>query len=445
MGEFVEPHPSIMHISHELRMIFSFPCGDAGIDDVFMHVKDKESSGVRPYKPLAGVVVVSLEQAVAGPFASRQLADLGATVFKIERPGAGDLARGYDRTVRGMASHFMWLNRGKYSVELDAKTLAGRELLGELVDTADVVIQNLAPGAMERLGFGSERLRAQRPALITCDISGYGRGGPYGDKKAYDLLIQCEAGLVSITGTSEQPSKVGLSIADICTGMYAYSGVLTALYDRDRTGIGAGLEVSMLEALGEWMGYPLYYTEYGGDQPPRAGASHATIAPYGPFTAADGITLNLGLQNEREWKAFCTTVLQQPELADAPRFAGNTDRVAHRAELDAIIQSVFDSITGAEAAARLDAAPIAWAQQRTIAEFARHPQLRARDRWRTATSPVGDVCALRPPVTVAGFEQETGSIPALGEHNDVVRDWLARRSEPARLDVSRSPHPFTTE
>lgn len=379
------------------------------------------------YKPLEGIVVVSLEQAVAGPFASRQLADLGATVFKIERPGVGDLARGYDRTVRGMASHFAWLNRGKYSVELDAKSDEGRSLMTELIEKADVVIQNLAPGAMDRLGFGSQMLRQNRPELITCDISGYGAGGPYGSKKAYDLLIQCEAGLVSITGTPESPSKVGLSIADICTGTYAYSGILTALLDREHTGIGAQLEVSMLEALGEWMGYPYYYSEYGGSPPPRAGASHATIAPYGPFTTVDGITLNLGLQNEREWLRFCTLVLQQPGLAEDDRFASNADRVAHRQELDAIICDVFGSISSDEAKRRLDEAPIAWAQQRTISEFADHPQLRARDRWRPVQSPVGEITTLLPPVTVAGAEQQIRPIPALGEHNDFVRAWLDDR------------------
>lgn len=401
-----------------------------------MTTVNDSAQGSLPYRPLEGVVVVSLEQAVAGPFASRQLADLGATVFKIERPGVGDLARGYDETVHGMASHFMWLNRGKYSVELDAKSEEGRQLLADLIGSADVVIQNLAPGAMERLGFGADSLRERDPRLITCDISGYGRGGEYGDKKAYDLLIQCEAGLVSITGTPEQPSKVGLSIADICTGMYAYSGVLTALLDRERTGVGTALEISMLEALGEWMGYPLYYTEYGGSQPPRAGASHATIAPYGPFTAADGVTLNLGLQNDREWVCFCTEVLRQPALVEDPRFSSNSLRVGHRVELDKIISAVFSTITSDEAAARLDAAPIAWARQRDVAAFVGHPQLSARDRWRTAESPVGPVLALRPPVTVDGFEQETRPIPALGEHNDFVREWLAsERSRTTRITV----------
>jgi crotonobetainyl-CoA:carnitine CoA-transferase CaiB-like acyl-CoA transferase len=381
------------------------------------------------YTPLAGITVVSLEQAVAAPFATRQLADLGARVIKVERPGAGDLARGYDRTVRGMASHFVWLNRGKESIALDAKSEEDNRTLAALLDEADIVVQNLAPGAFERLGFGSAKLRESRPELITCDISGYGAGGPYGDKKAYDLLIQCEAGLVSITGTPETPSKVGLSIADICTGMYAYSGILTALYERQATGVGASLEVSMLEALGEWMGYPYYYSVYGGTQPARAGASHSTIAPYGPFTGSDGITLNLGLQNEREWKSFCEAFLLNPALTKDPRFATNADRVAHREELDWIIQHVFSGLTSAQAAERLDEAKIAWATQRDIADFAAHPQLLARDRVRPVQTPVGPVDALRPPVTVAGREQPIGAVPDLGEHTEQILEWLKTRSQ----------------
>ena len=386
------------------------------------------TTAIDQYKPLTGITVVSVEQAVAAPFATRQLADLGARVIKVERPGAGDLARGYDRTVRGMASHFVWLNRGKESITLDAKSEADHRILAELIDQADVVVQNLAPGAFERLGFGSAKLRADRPELITCDISGYGAGGPYGDKKAYDLLVQCEAGLVSITGTPDTPSKVGLSIADICTGMYAYSGILAALFERNTTGVGASLEVSMLESLGEWMGYPYYYTIYGGEQPPRAGASHATIAPYGPFTAADGITLNLGLQNDREWKSFCEKFLRQPELVHDPRFAANADRVANREALDSLIRDVFADLTSAQAADRLDAAKIAWATQRDVLDFASHPQLLARDRVRSIETPVGPVDALRPPVTVAGREQPMGAVPALGEHTAEILNWLSTRS-----------------
>lgn len=374
--------------------------------------------------PLEGITVVSLEQAVAAPFASRQLADLGARVIKVERPGAGDLARGYDTTVHGLASHFVWLNRGKESIELDAKSPEGAQTLRRLVARADVVIQNLAPGAMERLGFGSATLRDERPELITCDISGYGSGGPYSDKKAYDLLIQCETGLVSITGTPEEPAKVGLSIADIATGMYAYTGILSALLTRQATGEGAQIEVSMLEALGEWMGYPLLYAVYGGAAPARAGASHATIAPYGPFTTASGEVLNLGLQNEREWKNFCEVVLELPELVDDARFSANHLRVAHRGDLDTIIGGVFATLSTDEAVRRLEAAPIAYAQQRTMAEFAAHPQLVARDRWRTIDTEKGPVSVLRPAATILGQDPVMGGVPALGQHTASVLAWL---------------------
>lgn len=382
------------------------------------------TDGTVAYAPLAGLLVVSFEQAVAAPFATRQLADLGARVVKVERPGAGDLARGYDTTVHGLASHFVWLNRGKESVALDAKEPDDLAVLRRLIDRADVVVQNLAPGAFERLGLGSDRLRGARPELITCDISGYGAGGPFGDKKAYDLLIQCESGLVSLTGTPDAPAKVGLSIADIATGMHAYSGILAALYERRSTGVGARLEVSMLEALGEWMGYPYYYSVYGGTQPPRAGASHSTIAPYGPFTAADGVTLNIGLQNEREWASLCEVFLERPEVGRDPRFTSNFKRVEHRAELDRIIQEVFDREESAVLAERLDRANIAWATQRDVASFAEHPQLRARDRFRTIDTPAGEVQALLPPVTVEGREPRLGGVPALGEHNLSVLAWL---------------------
>jgi len=376
------------------------------------------------HRPLEGVVVVSLEQAIAAPFATRQLADLGARVIKIERPGVGDLARGYDRTVQGMASHFVWTNRGKESIELDVRSEEGNRILHQLVDRADVLVQNLAPGAAGRLGIGAERLRDTHPNLITCDISGYGRGGPYEARKAYDLLIQCEAGLVSITGTEDEPSKVGLSIADICAGMYAYSGILTALLDRGRTGRGANLEISMLEALGEWMGYADYYARYGGSAPKRTGASHATIAPYGPFTAADGEVVNLGLQNEREWDVFCRVVLQAPELIDDPRFVTNADRVAHRADLDGVIGDVAAGLTGADLVDRLEAAKIAYARQRTMDEFAEHPQLVARSRWAQFDSPVGPLEGLLPPVTVMGAEHEMRPVPGLGEHTDSILTWL---------------------
>ncbi|WP_328787012.1 CaiB/BaiF CoA transferase family protein [Streptomyces sp. NBC_00273] len=375
--------------------------------------------------PLAGLVVVSLEQAVAAPFATRQLADLGARVIKIERPGTGDLARGYDRTVRGMSSHFVWLNRGKESVQLDVRSPEGNRRLRALVDRADVLVQNLAPGAADRLGIGSERLARERPELITCDISGYGGSGPYRERKAYDLLVQAEAGLLAITGTPGTPSKVGLSIADICAGMYAYSGILTALLERTRTGRGVRLEVSMLEALGEWMGYAEYFTRYGGAAPARTGASHATIAPYGPFPTRDGQNVILGLQNDHEWAAFCETVLDRPHLADDPRFGGNADRVAHRAELDAVVRETTLALSAAELVDRLDGARIAHAGQRTMQEFSAHEQLRARGRWASFDSPVGELLGLVPPVTVGGrAPARLRPVPALGEHTDAVLAWI---------------------
>ncbi|MFD7834378.1 CaiB/BaiF CoA transferase family protein [Streptomyces sp. NPDC059761] len=375
--------------------------------------------------PLAGLVVVSLEQAVAAPFATRQLADLGARVIKIERPGTGDLARGYDRTVRGMSSHFVWLNRGKESVQLDVRSPEGNRRLRALVDRADVLVQNLAPGAADRLGIGSERLAREKPELITCDISGYGGTGPYRERKAYDLLVQAEAGLLAITGTPETPSKVGLSIADICAGMYAYSGILTALLERTRTGRGVRLEVSMLEALGEWMGYAEYFTRYGGSAPARTGASHATIAPYGPFPTRDGQSVILGLQNDHEWAAFCETVLDRPDLTDDPRFGGNADRVVHRAELDAVVRETTLALSAAELVDRLDGARIAHAGRRTVQEFSAHEQLRARGRWASFDSPVGELLGLVPPVTVGGrTPARLRPVPALGEHTDAVLAWV---------------------
>ena len=372
--------------------------------------------------PLSGLLVVAVEQAVAAPFATRQLADLGARVIKIERPGAGDFARGYDRTVHGQSSHFVWLNRGKESVELDLKQDA--HVLRALLARADVFVQNLAPGAVGRLGFGSASLVEQYPRLITCDISGYGSDGPYRDRKAYDLLIQSEAGLISVTGTPESPAKVGIAAADIAAGMYAYSGILTALYDRSRTGRGCAFEVSMLEALGEWMSFPFYYGVYGGSAPVRSGVHHATIAPYGAYRTGDGAVLQLGVQNEREWVEFCRVVLLLPHVATDARFASNSARVAHRSELDAVIDSVFGGLNGEELVGRLESARIAFGQQRTVAEFAEHPQLRSRDRWRTVQTPGGGVKALLPPVTVRGREAEMGAVPALGQHTEEVLRWL---------------------
>lgn len=370
--------------------------------------------------PLDGITVVSLEQAVAAPFATRQLADLGARVIKVERPGTGDFARGYDETVHGLASHFVWLNRSKESVALDLRSEQGRAAILELVSRADVFVQNLAPGAAERLGLGAEELRTQRPDLIHVSISGYGPGGPYTTKKAYDLLVQCEAGLVSITGSPQEPAKVGISAADIAAGMYAYSGILTALLQRGRTGEGATLDISMLEALGEWMGFPYYYTRYGGTPPPRSGARHAAIGPYGPFRCGDGEQVFLGIQNEREWAHFCDRVLNRPELATDPRFERNSLRVAHGEELTTEIERAFADRTAEQAAQRLEEVGIANALLRDMHGFADHPQLAARERWTQVGTPAGPVDALLPPATPLGATPVMGPVPALGEHTEAV-------------------------
>jgi crotonobetainyl-CoA:carnitine CoA-transferase CaiB-like acyl-CoA transferase len=369
--------------------------------------------------PLAGITVVALEQAVAAPFATRQLADLGARVIKIERPG-GDFARGYDRTVHGQSSYFVWLNRGKESVVLDIKDPADRSLLGAMIDQADVFVQNLIPGAAARLGLDAGALRATHPRLIHCSISGYGEDGPYAAKKAYDLLIQCETGLVLSTGTPEAPSKAGFSVADLATGVYAYGGILGALYDRERTGTGATLRVSLLDALGELMMQPAYFSRYGGSPPLRTGARHPSISPYGPFRASDG-SVFFGIQNEREWLVLCRDILGRAELATDPRFASNPDRVAHHDELTAIIESAFADRTADEVSDALEAAGIANARLRAPADLAEHPQLLARDRWRTVGTPGGEIDALLPPVEMSGVTPVMGPVPALGEHTVAIR------------------------
>ncbi len=388
--------------------------------------------------PLVGITIISIEQAVAAPFATRQLADLGARVIKIERPDGGDFARGYDETVRGMASHFVWLNRSKESLTLDLKHPEARQIVHQLLEHADVFIQNLAPGATERLGLGAEMLLERYGHLIVCDISGYGSSGPYRDKKAYDLLVQCETGLVSVTGTPETPSKVGISIADTAAGMYAFTGILTALYQRERTGRGTVLEISMFEALGEWMGYAAYFAAYGGTPPPRTGASHATIAPYGPFRAGDGKQVNLGLQNEREWARFCTLVLEQPEMATDPRFDSNARRVANREALHARIDAVFSQLTIEQVIARLDQAQIANARMNEMQEFWDHPQLQARQRWREVGSPVGPLKALLPPVTMRDIEPRMDPIPALGEQTEQILRSLGYDEE--QINRLRAEH-----
>ena len=370
--------------------------------------------------PLSGVTVLAFEQAVAAPFATRQLADLGARVIKIERPGAGDFARGYDRTVQGLSSHFVWTNRSKESLTLDLKHPDAREIVERLLARSDVVVQNLAPGAMERLGWGGRELRQRFPRMIVCNISGYGTDGPYRDRKAYDLLVQAEAGVLSITGTPETPSKAGMSVADIAGGMYAYSGILTALYDRERTGDGGLLDVSLLDALVEWMGYPLYYSLYTGQPPARAGASHPAIAPYGPYPTGDGGMVLLGVQNEREWAKFCEIVLEQPDLAEDARFVSNSERVANHAELDRLIVAAFAGLTVADGMERLDRAGIASARANTMPEVIEHPQLAARGRWTEIDSPVGPIRALFPPVVSDRHASVMGSVPAVGTQTETI-------------------------
>ena len=370
--------------------------------------------------PLHGITVVTVEQAVAAPFASRQLADLGARVIKVERPGSGDFARDYDAVVNGLSAHFVWLNRSKESVTLDLKQPEAAEALRRLVARADVFIHNLAPGAMARLGFDSPALREAYPRLVICEISGYGSSGPYRDKKAYDLLVQSEAGLVSLTGTPEAPARVGLSVADISAGMYALSGILAALLRRERSGEGATLDISLFDSLAEWMGFPALYTDYGGTPPPRTGARHSTIAPYGPFVAGDGKTVYLAIQSQREWRRFCDDVIERPELIDAPRFATNPLRAEHRSALETIITASFSRFTSEELVNRLDAAGVASARMNSVGEFLSHPQLQTRDRWRQVESPAGPLRALLPPFNLEGEVVPMGPVPALGEHSDAV-------------------------
>ncbi|MEV6086405.1 CaiB/BaiF CoA transferase family protein [Streptomyces parvulus] len=370
-------------------------------------------------QPLRGVTVVALEQAIAAPYASRQLADLGARVIKVERPGTGDFARAYDSRVKGLSSHFVWANRGKESLTLDIKDPRGKELLLRLVAGADVFLQNLAPGAATRAGLGAGELRARHPGLIVCDVSGYGSPGPYAGRKAYDLLVQAESGLLSVTGTPEEAAKAGIPVSDIAAGMYAYSSVLAALLERGRTGLGTHLDVSMLEATVEWMGFPLYYAYDGAEPPPRAGAAHATIHPYGPFTAGDGKTVLMAVQNEREWRGFCTVFLGRPELADHPHYATNADRDRHREALGALVAARFAELTSAEAIALLGAVPVANARVNTLAEVWDHPQLAARGRLHEVATPAGPVAALAPPGPSTATPR-MDAVPALGEHTRTI-------------------------
>jgi len=371
-------------------------------------------------RPLDGITIVALEQAVAAPFATRQLADLGARVIKIERPGVGDFARDYDQTVKGQSAYFVWLNRSKESLTLDVKHARAAEILERLIGNADVFIQNLAPGAAGRLGLDAATLLAKHPRLIVCDVSGYGDSGPYAHKKAYDLLVQSEAGVLSVTGTPETQTKVGISIVDISAGMYAYSGILTALYQREKTGKGTRVDVTMFESLAEWMSHPLNYTHFGGKPPQRSGPDHATIVPYGRFKCGDGAYVMLGIQNEREWAKFCAGVLGMPGLATDDKYNNNTKRTSRRAEVVALIETVFARMKAEEVVARLDAADIANARINTPQEVWDHPQLKARNRWREVGSPAGPLPVLLPPVTMPEFEARLDPIPAIGEHTDCV-------------------------
>ncbi|NYT81293.1 CoA transferase [Alcaligenaceae bacterium] len=380
-------------------------------------------------RPLDGITVVSLEHAIAAPFCTRQLADMGARVIKVERPGVGDFARGYDERVNGMSSHFVWTNRSKESLALDLKQPEAGAILRQLLGKADVLVQNLAPGAAVRLGLSFESLQELNPRLIVCDISGYGQGGDYQDKKAYDLLIQSESGFLSITGTPDSPAKAGCSVSDISAGMYAYSSILSALLLRERTGRGSRLDVSMLESMVEWMGFPMYYAFDDAPPPPRAGASHATIYPYGPFPVGDGTEIMLGLQNEREWAAFCRLVLRQPELADDSRYSSNSSRVANQASLRALIVTAFASLSRHQVIERLEQAQIANASVNTMQDVWRHPQLAQRGRWRQVESPVGPLPALIPPGSSSAFEARMDRIPALGENTGAILAELGYSTE----------------
>jgi len=388
-------------------------------------------------RPLDGITVVSLEHAIAAPFCTRQLADLGARVIKVERPGGGDFARGYDTQVDGLSSHFVWVNRSKESLTLDLKQPAAISALKTLLKTADVLVQNLAPGAAARMGLTAEALQKDNPKLILCDISGYGNNGPYRDKKAYDLLIQSEAGFLSVTGTPETPSKAGNSIADIAAGMYAYTNILAALLQRGKTGKGSVIDISMLESLSEWMSFPMYYAYKGAEAPPRNGASHATIYPYGPFKAGDGKTVMLGLQNEREWVQFCETVLENPALAKDERFDRNFKRNEKRVELLEIINTCFSKLTSEQLITRLENAQIANAHLNDMEGLWKHQQLKARNRWTEVDTPNGAIAALLPPGLNDSYDYRMDPIPAVGEHTDsILKELGITESEIQNMRVS---------
>ncbi|MFD7612149.1 CaiB/BaiF CoA transferase family protein [Streptomyces sp. NPDC059828] len=371
--------------------------------------------------PLEGITVVAVEQAVSAPFATRQLADLGARVIKIERPDGGDFARGYDTAAQGLASHFVWCNRGKESLAVDLKDPRGIAVVRRLITGADVFVQNLAQGAAARLGLDAAGLCAEFPRLVAVDISGYGAEGPYAHKRAYDMLVQCEAGLVSVTGTPEQPVKAGIPAADVAAAMYAFSGVLAALLRRATTGLGGPVEISMLESLAEWMGHPLHHGMHGGTPPARTGLAHAVIAPYDAYATSDGGQVLLSVQNDREWRRLAEQVLERPELGEDPAFATNTARTANRAKTDAVVGEALARLSTDEAVARLEAGGIACARLNTVTDLAHHPQLAARSRWREVPSPTGPLRALLPPINLPGGpDARMGPIPALGEHTDAV-------------------------
>jgi itaconate CoA-transferase len=374
----------------------------------------------QPRLPLSGITVVSLEQAIAAPLASRHLADWGARVIKIERPGTGDFCRDYDYVMNGMSSQFAWTNRSKESLALDVKSAGGQRVLDALLPQADVFLQNLAPGAAQRLGLDAATLVERFPRLIACDISGYGSGGPYGQKKAYDLLVQCEAGFLSINGTEEQPAKCGIAVVDTATGMYILNGVLMALFNRERTGKGMAFEVSLFDSMTEWMSYPAYYTEGAGKPLVRTGTRHATIAPYGPFKTGDDRVVFFGIQNQREWEALCAQVLEDATLGSDPRFCTNPQRMQNRDALQALIEQHFSTLTGEQVIARLDAAAIANADMNTVEAFLEHPQLHARGRVRKVGSPNGPLTSFLPAITIPGLTPVMGDIPAVGQHTDAI-------------------------
>jgi len=378
---------------------------------------------------LAGLRVVACEHAVAAPLATRHLADLGASVVKVERLGTGDFARHYDHAVRGQSSHFVWLNRSKRSLSLDLKSAEGRSILGLLLDRADVFVQNLGPGTASRLGLGADSLSRRHPRLVACEISGYGSPGPWAKRKAYDLLVQAEAGLIGITGSAHEPAKAGIPVADIAAGMYALSGILAALYQRERTGRGAVIQVSLLDSLAEWMGYPFYYARYGGSPPARAGASHGAIAPYGPFRTSDGHDLVLAVQNDAEWQALCRQVIGRPDMAADPTFATNALRIANRGAVDESVAGAVARLTEREAARRCDAARIAYGHMGEVGALDRNPQLAARQRWAEVGSPAGPIVSLMPPWVIAGSAPVLGPVPAVGEHSDLILHELGYRTD----------------